>query len=107
MICVKTPVTTIARKKNIESIFNFLFVFFFIKKEKTKKINAIKKYQSELPNSVIFIKNSLKYLLLGELQKSLNILYKLIPMLSDNNILKSNIPNIENSIFKFFITLDG
>ena len=55
----------------------------------------------------IFIKNSLKYLLLGELQKSLNILYKLIPMLSDNNILKSNIPNIENSIFKFFITLDG
>jgi len=28
-------------------------------------------------------------------------------MLSDNNILKSNIPNIENSIFKFFITLDG
>ena len=67
IICVKTPVTSIDRKINIESIFNFLFIFFFIKKEKTKNINEIKKYQSELPNSVIFIKNSLKYLLLGEL----------------------------------------
>jgi len=84
-----------------------LLVVFCTKKEKINNINKIKKYQSELPNLVICIKNSLRYMFLGELLKSLNILNSPLSMLPYISIIKNNIPSIENSIFKFFITLDG
>ena len=70
IICVKAPETRIAEKINSECVFNLLqkleycsLNIFFESKEKAKKTDEASKYQTDLPNSVILIKNSLKYIL--------------------------------------------